>query len=96
MAPLVTVFYEQAMCSVALTHWIVHHTKHCFLSHAQVIVYHPRQLSPEQVMERVHKVSSSSTLWNTAKAVVATLMLPVAWGVDILVIPGPSVSVSPA
>jgi hypothetical protein len=63
----------------------------CVLHSPQVIVYHPRQLSPEQVMERVHRVSSSSTFWNTAKAAVATLMLPVAWGVDVLIIPGPSV-----
>jgi hypothetical protein len=57
----------------------------------QVVIYHPTQVPPDAIMERLTSITSKQRWWTGVKAAAASLMLPIAFGVDIVVIPGPSV-----
>ncbi|KAL6763219.1 hypothetical protein V8C86DRAFT_2496861 [Haematococcus lacustris] len=58
---------------------------------SKVIIYHPTSVPPDIIMERLTGMTSQHRLLSSAKAAVAGLMLPVAFGIDILIIPGPQV-----
>lgn len=57
----------------------------------KVVIYHPSQMTADQVMDQIREMSSSYGLQAAGRAAVAGLMLPIAFGIDIIVIPGPQV-----
>ena len=57
----------------------------------QVIIFHPSHIPPDTIMERLTCLTSSHRVLSLSKAAVAGLLLPVAFGIDVLIIPGPQV-----
>ncbi|MEW5299229.1 MAG: hypothetical protein WDW36_002264 [Sanguina aurantia] len=54
----------------------------------KIIIYHPSQIPPDELQTKLAAISSSTGLKSAGKAAVAGLMLPIAFGLDLLVIPG--------
>ncbi|WIA19636.1 hypothetical protein OEZ85_005572 [Tetradesmus obliquus] len=58
---------------------------------SKVIIHHPSQVSPESIMEQMHTMTKSYGLAAVGRAAAATVMLPLAVGVDLVILPGPQV-----
>lgn len=59
---------------------------------SKVIIHHPSQVSPEMIMEQMQTMTKNYGIKAVGKAAAATLMLPLAVGVDLIILPGPQVS----
>jgi hypothetical protein len=53
-------------------------------------------VTPEIIMEQMQTMTKSYGLKAVGRAAAATVMLPLAVGVDLVILPGPQVSVSSA
>jgi hypothetical protein len=58
---------------------------------SKVIIHHPSQVSPELIMEQMQTMTKSYGLKAVGRAAAATVMLPLAVGVDLVILPGPQV-----
>eukprot|EP00882_Tetradesmus_deserticola_P009700 GHRQ01010243.1.p1 GENE.GHRQ01010243.1~~GHRQ01010243.1.p1 ORF type:complete len:177 (+),score=81.83 GHRQ01010243.1:1426-1956(+) len=58
---------------------------------SKVIIHHPSQVPPEQLMEQMQTMTKSYGLKAVGRAAAATVMLPLAVGVDLVILPGPQV-----
>ncbi len=58
----------------------------------QVIIHHPALFPPDLIMQHLQSLAAKQGTMATAKTTVAALVLPLAFGIDTFVIPGPAVS----
>uniref|UniRef100_A0A383WMF8 Uncharacterized protein n=1 Tax=Tetradesmus obliquus TaxID=3088 RepID=A0A383WMF8_TETOB len=58
---------------------------------SKVIIHHTTLVSPESIMEQMHTMTKSYGLAAVGRAAAATVMLPLAVGVDLVILPGPQV-----
>mmetsp|Transcript_2533 Transcript_2533/g.3831 ORF Transcript_2533/g.3831 Transcript_2533/m.3831 type:complete len:451 (-) Transcript_2533:301-1653(-) len=58
---------------------------------SKVIIFHPLSISPDKVMEDLQSKTKRLAKNSIFKATAAALLLPIAFGIDILIIPGPQV-----
>jgi hypothetical protein len=58
---------------------------------SKVLIHHPSQVSPEQIKTQMSTMTKSYGLKAVGRAAAATVMLPLAVGVDLVILPGPQV-----
>ncbi|KAF6258069.1 hypothetical protein COO60DRAFT_1701524 [Scenedesmus sp. NREL 46B-D3] len=58
---------------------------------SKVLIHHPSQVTPELIMEQMQTMTKSYGLKAVGRAAAATVMLPLAVGVDLVILPGPQV-----
>eukprot|EP00879_Flechtneria_rotunda_P009390 GHRR01009832.1.p1 GENE.GHRR01009832.1~~GHRR01009832.1.p1 ORF type:complete len:342 (+),score=115.83 GHRR01009832.1:46-1026(+) len=58
---------------------------------SKVIIHHPSQVSPDTIMDQMQTMTKSYGLKAVGRAAAATVMLPLAVGVDLIILPGPQV-----
>mmetsp|Transcript_20156 Transcript_20156/g.56135 ORF Transcript_20156/g.56135 Transcript_20156/m.56135 type:complete len:332 (+) Transcript_20156:114-1109(+) len=56
---------------------------------SKVIIYHPSLVGPDRIMERLTTMTDLHGVTSAAKAAMASVMLPIAFGIDALIVPGP-------
>lgn len=57
----------------------------------KVIIRHPATVMPDVIMEKLTSMSQKQSFAATGKAALAGLALPLAFGLDVIIIPGPQV-----
>lgn len=60
----------------------------------QVVIFHPSRIPPDRIMEEISASSRTYGVAAVGRAAVAGLMLPIALGIDLIILPGPQVGVS--
>jgi hypothetical protein len=59
---------------------------------SKVVIHHPSQVTPDIIMEQMQTMTKSYGLKAVGRAAAATVMLPLAVGVDLVILPGPQVT----
>lgn len=60
---------------------------------SKVVIHHPTSVTPDAIMQQMQTMTKSYGIKAVGKAAAATLMLPLAMGVDLIILPGPQVKV---
>lgn len=57
----------------------------------KIIIHHPTSVAPDDIMDSLQGMTKGYGLAAAGTATVAGLMLPIAMGVDLIILPGPQV-----